>query len=137
MNKTLITGRIANDLELKKTQSNKSVLHFTVAVKRDRKDSEGNYNADFIEVQCWEQKAEYLSNYAKKGTMVGVCGRLETNTYENKNGQKIKSVFIQAESVEILSQPQQKEEPVQDNQVDDSMFGGSSYGFEQEELPFY
>ena len=141
MNKSIITGRITNDLELKKTQSNKSVWNFTLAVKKDRKDADGNYSADFLEVQCWEQRAEYLSNYAGKGTMIGVCGRLETNSYVNKNGQKIKVTYIQAETVEILSQPQHKEESVKETSdeypVDNSMFGGNDYGFEQEELPFY
>lgn len=133
MNKVCITGRIANELELKKTQTDKSVMEFGLAVKRDRKNANGEYPVDFIRVNAWEHNADYLSKYAQKGSMIGVTGRIETNTYENREGKKITNTFVQAESVEILLQPQK----------DSSNFGGKqsksaqSVGIEPDELPFY
>lgn len=131
MNKVCLTGRIANDLDLRKTQSGKSVMEFGLAVRRERKDANGEYQADFIRVSVWEHNAEFLNNYAKKGTQIAVSGRISTNTYEGKNG-KVTSVFVQADGVEILAQPQ-----------DSSNFGGKasksaqSVDIEPDELPFY
>lgn len=135
MNKVSITGRIANDLDIRKTQSNKSILEVSVAVSRERKNEDGKYPADFINVHLWEQKAEFLNNYAKKGTTIGITGRLETNNYVNKNGQRVYQVYILAESVEILNQPKEKESD--ETSVDSSKFGGTNLGFEQDDLPFY
>lgn len=141
MNKILVTGRITNNLEIRKTQTNKSVVQFDLAVSRERKDDTGKYPVDYIRVNCWEQKAEFLSNYAGKGTLVGVTGRLETNSYVDKEGRKIKVTFILAESVEILRQPQEKTETTVDTKEteldDNGIFGGNNYGFTQDELPFY
>ena len=137
MNKVQITGRIANELDIRKTQSNKSVLEISVAVNRERKDESGKYPADFIRVICWEQRAEFLNSYAKKGTLIGVSGRIETSNFVNRDGQKVYTTFITAEQVEILNQPKE-ESPKEDT----SMFGGSRDGLadnivEDKDLPFY
>ena len=108
MNKVCLTGRITKDLDIRKTQSGKSVLEFHIAIQRDRKNQNGEYLVDFIKVICWEQKADYLNSYAKKGTMVGVVGRIETNVFQNQEGKKVLDVFIQAENVEIINQPQSR-----------------------------
>lgn len=130
MNKAQLIGRISNDLEIRKTNSNKSILDINLAVKRDKE------KTDFIRVVCWEQRADYLNSYAKKGTLIAVVGRIETNTYE-KNGNKVYTTYITAEQVEILNQPK-------DKQVDEdtSKFGGSRSEavnsiIEPQDLPFY
>ena len=69
MNKVSLTGRIANDIDLRKTQQGKSGLDISLAVQRERKGSDGKYPVDFIRVNAWEQRAEFLANYAHKGTM--------------------------------------------------------------------
>jgi len=124
VNKVSLTGRIANDLELKRTTTDKSVMEFNLAVKRDRKNASGEYPTDFIRVSAWEHNAEFLSKYARKGTMVGVTGRLETNSYDNKEGKKVTTTFITAETVEILAKPQ---EPKETRTVD----------IDPDALPFY
>lgn len=113
MNKVILTGRITQDLEVRMTQSGSKVLSFSIAVKRETKDQNGEYPVDFIDVTCWEQKAEFLDRYASKGTLIGVCGRMETNTYQNQQGQKVKSTRVKADQVEILSIP--KKETSQDS----------------------
>ena len=149
MNNVNLTGRIANNLDLRKTNSNKSVLELSIAVSRDRKDQNGNYPVDFLRVYCWEQKAEFLSKYAQKGTLIGVSGRIETSSYQDKNGNRVYQTYITATNVEILKQPESKEQPkeqpqnnVQPEQVpttNDNVydkFGGNSYGFDTDDLPF-
>lgn len=109
MNKISITGRITKDIDIRKTQNGRSVVELFVAVQRERKNQNGEYPVDFFKVVCWEQKAEYLNSYAKKGTLLGITGRLETNSYQNQEGKRITDTFIQAEQVEILNQPQSKD----------------------------
>lgn len=140
MNKVSLTGRIANDMEIKKTKNAKSILEFNIAVSRDRKNESGTYGVDFIRVACWEQRADFLNTYASKGTLIGLTGRIETNSYVNKEGQKVTQTYIQAEQVEILRQPNEKTEVKEQpkaKEPENDNFGGTSYGFEQEDLPFY
>lgn len=108
MNKVQLTGRIANDLDVRVTQNNRKTCRFGLAVRRTKKDNEGNYQVDYINIQCWEQKVDFLSTYAKKGTLIGVSGSVMTSSYVNKEGQKVHDTFVLADQVEILSQPQEK-----------------------------
>lgn len=104
MNKVSLTGRIANDLDLRKTKSNLSILSLNLAVRSNRKDDKGEYKTDFIRVRVWQQSAEYLNSYAGKGVLIGVSGRIETDSYE-KNGTTVYETYVVAEQVEILNKP--------------------------------
>lgn len=114
MNNVNITGRISNDFELRKTNNNKSLLELSIAVNRERKGE-----VDFFKTVLWETKADYINSYAKKGTLIGVSGKLETNSYINKDGNKVYQTYILAEKVEILRQPADK------NNENNNNFGGN------------
>lgn len=58
---------------------------FTLAVKQDFKNANGEYDTDFINCKCFSFTAEYLNNYCEKGDLLAVRGRLSVNTFENKN----------------------------------------------------
>ena len=97
MNTINLTGNICGDLELKQTNSGKSVMQFNLAVKRPHtKDT-----TDFIPLVLWEQSAEYLSRYAHKGSKIGVSGKLTSRQYEDKNGNKRTVFEVVCDSVEI------------------------------------
>jgi single-strand DNA-binding protein len=97
MNSVNLTGNICNDLELKKTTNGKSVLQFNLAVKRPfTKDT-----TDFIPVVVWNQPAEFLSTYARKGSKIGVSGMLTARNWEDKNGNKRTSYEVMANEVEL------------------------------------
>lgn len=82
MNSINLVGRLTADPELKQTQSGKSVCSFTLAVSRPRvKDT-----TDFINVVAWNQSAEYLTNYGRKGNLVAVTGVLTSRKYDDKDG---------------------------------------------------
>ena len=134
MNKVELTGRIAQDLELRKTKQNKSVLSFAIATDKG-KDQNGNRMADFINVQCWEQRADFLNQYAFKGVMIGIVGRIENSNYTNQQGQKIQRTYVVAEQVEILSKPQERKQQAPQpapNPVNTSY----TTDFEDDDLPF-
>ena len=82
MNSINLVGRLTTDPELKQTQSGKSVCSFTLAVSRPRvKDT-----TDFINCVVWNQSAEYLTNYGRKGNLVAVTGVLTSRKYDDKDG---------------------------------------------------
>ena len=82
MNTINLVGRLTADPELKTTQSGKSVCSFTLAVNRPRvKDT-----TDFINCVSWNQSAEYLTNYGRKGSLVAVTGVLTSRKYDDKDG---------------------------------------------------
>lgn len=122
MNNVNLIGRITNDLELKMTQGNKAYCRFCIAVKKDYKNKEGKYDADFIDCIAWEQRADFLSKYAGKGTLLSVVGKIQTSTYE-KNGQKAKAYQIQANEVQILVNPAKEEKQEATQEEVDHIFG--------------
>ncbi|MEG0157531.1 MAG: single-stranded DNA-binding protein, partial [Anaerovoracaceae bacterium] len=80
----------------------KPVASFTIAVQRRFKNKNGEYDADFINCVAWGSTAEYISNHIDKGRLIGVEGRLQIRTYENKDGKKVWVTEVIADSVESL-----------------------------------
>ena len=104
INRVILTGRLTKDPELRKTQTGKSVANFTVAVDRMRRKDQEVADTDFISCQAWNKTAEYIGNYAKKGTLIGVDGRIQTRNYDNASGQKVHVTEVVCERVEIQRQ---------------------------------
>ena len=103
MNQTCIIGRLVRDPELKELEDGKKVSNITVAVQRSYKNENGEYEADFIDCTLWNGIADRTTEYCKKGDLVGVKGRLQTNTYENEDGEKKKITEVIAEKLTFLS----------------------------------
>lgn len=110
MNKCIITGRLTKDIEVKTTSNDKEYCSFTIAVDRRFKDADGNRQADFISCTAWNKTAEFLGKYFHKGSRIGICGSIQTRSYE-KDGQKVFVTEVLVEEAEFLdsktdSQPQ-------------------------------
>lgn len=103
MNQTCIIGRLVRDPELKELEDGKKVSNITVAVQRSYKNENGEYEVDFIDCTLWNGIADRTTEYCKKGDLVGVKGRLQTNTYENEDGEKKKITEVIAEKLTFLS----------------------------------
>ncbi len=88
MNKVILTGRIASEIEMKVTPSDVNVCSFRIAVSRRFKNAEGNYDADFISCVAWRSNADFIGKYFKKGDPIEIVGNIQTRTYE-KDGQKV------------------------------------------------
>ena len=95
MNRICLMGRIGRDLELKKTNSGVSVVSFPLAVDRNGKEG----GTDWIDVVAWRGTAEVLCNYAGRGRLIAVEGRLQMRDWTDKNGNKRRSYEVQADSV--------------------------------------
>ncbi|MBJ8325067.1 single-stranded DNA-binding protein [Streptococcus pacificus] len=102
INNVVLVGRMTRDAELRYTPSNQAVATFTLAVNRNFKNQNGERDADFINVVIWRQQAENLANWAKKGTLLGVTGRIQTRNYENQQGQRVYVTEVVADNFQIL-----------------------------------
>ena len=102
INNVVLVGRLTKDAELRYTPSNVAVATFTLAVNRNRKNENGEREADFINVVIWRQQAENLANWAKKGALIGVTGRIQTRNYENQQGQRVYVTEVIAENFQLL-----------------------------------
>lgn len=101
INRVVLVGRLTRDPELRRTQNGAAVTSFTVAVdNRFSRDQENS--ASFINIVCWNQTAEFVAQYIKKGNLVGVDGRLQQRSYENKDGIRVNVVEVIADSVQGL-----------------------------------
>ena len=102
MNRTVLVGRLTKDPELKHTQSNKAVATFTIAVNRQFKNANGEYEADFINIVAWGNQAETIKQYVYKGHQIGIDGRIQTRNYEANDGRKVYVTEVVAESFTFL-----------------------------------
>ena len=89
INRVVLAGRTTRDLELRNTKSGTSVCSFTLAVERNFKSKNGDREADFISCIAWKKTAEVMSQYVKKGSVIGVDGRIQTRSYDNRDGQRV------------------------------------------------
>lgn len=102
LNSTCLVGRLTKDAELRYTPNNQVVATFTLAVNRPFKSQNGEREADFINCVIWRQQAENLANWAKKGALIGITGRIQTRSYENQQGQRVYVTEVVAENFQLL-----------------------------------
>ncbi len=102
LNQVVLAGRLVSDPEIFITDNNKKKTLVTVAVPRSYKNTDGNYDTDFIRCVLWNGIAESTSEYCRKGDIVGVKGRLQTSSYE-KDGETRYAMDVIAEKVSFLS----------------------------------
>lgn len=88
MNSVSLVGRLTKDPELIATASGVNKCSFSIAVNRNFKNSQGEYEADFISCVAWKGQAEFVSKYFGKGNLIGVLGRLQTRIWDGADGNK-------------------------------------------------
>ncbi len=110
LNQTVIVGRIVKDPEVIETDNGKKVANVTLAIPRSYKNKDGEYDTDFVDCTLWGGIAENTAEYCKKGDLVGVKGRLETDLYEKEDGSTVKTTKLVAEKVTFLSSKSKEDE---------------------------
>lgn len=101
MNRVMLVGRLTTKPELRYTGANLPYSRFSVAVNRTFTNSQGQREADFINVVVWRKQAENVCNFLDKGSLVSVEGRLQTSSYE-VNGERRYRTEVVADSVQFL-----------------------------------
>ena len=102
INRVVLVGRITRDPETQQTNTGIPYVRFTVAVNRPFKDQNGERPADFINCIAWRVQAEFLQKFVKKGNQLAIEGRIQTNTYQDANGNNRQAFDILVESVSNL-----------------------------------
>ena len=110
LNHVFLQGRLVRDVELRSTQSGTSVATLTVAVDRDYARDGASDKTDFVNVVCWKQTAEFISKHFGKGRMIAVTGRLQSRTYDDKNGSKHYVTEVIVEQASFTGEPKQTEQ---------------------------
>lgn len=108
INNVTLVGRMTRDAELRYTPQNQAVATFTLAVNRNFKNANGEREADFINCVIWRQQAENLANWAKKGALIGITGRIQTRSYENQQGQRVYVTEVVAEQFQLLESQKER-----------------------------
>ena len=102
INNVVLVGRMTRDAELRYTPSNVAVATFSLAVNRNFRGQNGERETDFINCVIWRQQAENLANWAKKGALIGITGRIQTRNYENQQGQRVYVTEVVADNFQML-----------------------------------
>ena len=129
INRVVLIGRLTRDPELRYTTTGVAVCRFNVAVNRNYLNQHGEREADFINIVSWRGLAENCANYLRKGSLVGIDGRLQTGKYENKEGRIVYTTDVVAEDVRFL---EPKKSKVSSTVPSDDPFGGEGDPFEGE-----
>ncbi len=157
MNRVCLVGRLTKDPTCEYVNSSNGNIarsRFTIAVDRSfaSGNQDGNRTADFISVVAWRKQAENLAKFQKKGNQIAVDGRLQVDSYTNKDGNQVWSTYVVADSVQFLDRkgdmPSSSnfDDPVvspSDFSSDSSSEGasvwnaGSNIEIDPDELPFY
>ena len=141
INRVVLVGRLTRDPELKKTQSGLSIVNFTLACDRRYSGGKGqDKQTDFINCVAWRQSADFLGQYARKGVFVGVDGRIQVDSYDDKGGNRTYKTTVQCDDVKLLSGYGNKTErqgnTVDTNPLNDYMSGESELKISSDDLPF-
>lgn len=102
INRVVLVGRLTRDPELRKTTSGASVASFTLAIDNRVKGPNGEKTTSFIPCTIWNQQAENVARFTKKGALVGVEGRLNQRSYDSKDGRRVSVVEVICDSCQFL-----------------------------------
>ena len=116
INRVVLVGRMTRDPELRRTQQGDAVTSFTIAVNRNFTSKDGQ-QADFINCVVWRKPAENVERYCSKGSLVGVEGRIQTRTYDDKDGKKVFVVEVRCDSVQFLDTRNHDQAPMDTQKV--------------------
>lgn len=107
MNRVMLIGRLTAKPELRYTSSNIPFARFSLAINRTFSNSQGQRETDFINIVVWRKQAENVCNFLDKGSLVSVEGRLQTGSYDDKDGNKRYSMDVVGDSVQFLESKSQ------------------------------
>lgn len=115
VNQIVLVGRIAKTPETRVSENGKKFATLTLAVPRNYKNANGEYDTDFLDCTLWSSVAESTSEYCKTGDMIGVKGRVQSRIVETPDGLRRRKTEIVAERVTFLTSNSSR----RDNNIDE------------------
>ena len=117
MNKAILIGRLTKDIEVRMSESGNVIGVFTIAISRPYKKEDGQSETDFINCISFNKRAETMEKYCKKGSQIGLEGRIQTRTYDAKDGTKRYVTEVLVENFYLLGSKPEKKEPTDSQKV--------------------
>ena len=155
INNVTVVGRLTKAVDLRYTSNGTAYASFTLATDRDFKNQNGEKETDFINCVMWRKPAENLANYTKKGSLIGIEGRIQTRNYDNQQGQRVYVTEVLAEKFSFLESAKKDDNGVLNNEGtntlgvnknqnssgnfaknDPFMTNGETFDVQDSELPF-
>ena len=102
INNVVLVGRLTRAVDLRYTSNGTAYASFTVAIDRRYQNQNGERETDFINCVMWRKAAENFANFTRKGSLVGIEGRIQTRSYDNQQGQKVYVTEVLAENFSLL-----------------------------------
>ncbi len=149
INRCVLVGRLTKDPEIRYTSSNIAYTRFTIAVNRTFSGPNGEREADFIQCIAWRKQAENVARFVKKGSLVGVEGRIQTGSYDDRDGTRKYTTDIVCDSVQFLEpkgdgsepdyvpqEPRGYDDYRQDNEVERRPQNTPRIDVSEDDLPF-
>ena len=130
MNRVMLIGRFTAKPELRYTPSNVPFTRFSIAVNRAFSNQDGQREADFINIVAWRKQAETICNYFDKGNQIAIEGRLQTGSYDDKDGNKRYTTDVVADAVQFLESKAQSQNRVSNG----GNIGPSPYDYQNEPM---
>jgi single-strand DNA-binding protein len=115
INQVTLVGRLTKDPDLRLTPEGTHVVNLTLAVNRQFKNQNGEYEADFVQCTLWRKTAENTANYCRKGSIIGITGRIHTRNYTNPEGKRVYITEVVAENVQFLSRRSAEDSRIERN----------------------
>ena len=115
INNVVVVGRLTRAVDLRYTSNGTAYASFTLATDRDFKNQNGEKETDFINCVMWRKPAENLANYTKKGSLIGVEGRIQTRNYDNQQGQRVYVTEVLAERFHFLESAKKDDNDILNN----------------------
>ena len=109
MNKIILMGRLCKDPEISSSTSGTTIARYSIAVDRKFK-KEGGPTADFFNITSFGKQAEFVQKWLKKGTKIVLSGRIENETYTNKEGHKVTTSTVLPDEVEFAESKSEAKE---------------------------
>ena len=135
MNSVTVIGRLTKEGTYQQVGDEKlSWYGNSIAVKRDYKNANGEYDSDFLDFIAWKNTADFLNNYGRKGDLIALSGSLRQSTYEDKEGNKKSKVQIVVEKVTLL--PNERTTPKAQPELPQASNNNDEFEVSQDDLPF-
>ena len=127
MNNVTLVGRLTNDPELRYVgEKYRAVTNFILAVDREYKNSQGERDTDFINIEVWGKQAEVLCEYMTKGRMIGIEGKIKVDKYKNENGENRYITRVRATSFKFLDYKNKNLDALAVKEVEDDYYDSNS-----------
>lgn len=135
MNRVVLIGRLTRNPEIRKTTSGTSVCNLTLAVNR-RNSQPGQPDADFIGCIAWNKTADLIYQYLHKGSLIGVEGRIQTRSYDDRKGNKVYVTEVVADSVQFLESKKLEENNASEIGNNEHFDSSDTLDLDSDDLPF-